>query len=828
MSRRKGFGLLALLIVLLGGAAYAQESEDRTLSPFFFVKTDDPTLDQLPLKSVAATVRIAGVIADVTIEQVYANAGGKPLEALYVFPASTRAAVYSMRMTVGDRTITAEIRQRDQARQEYEEAREHGQTASLLEQQRPNVFQMNIANILPRDTIKVEMKYTELLVSEEGVYEFVYPTVVGPRYSNVPFSEAKPWDLFVATPYTHQGEAPLYAFGIEVDVNAGVPVQGLECTSHAVVVEQMAPEHARVRLAPSETDGGNRDFILRYRLAGAQVAAGLLLYEGEAENFFLFMGQPPARVSEADIPPREYVFIMDVSGSMHGFPISVSKALLKDLVGGLRTTDWFNVLLFSGGSYVLSPTSVRATQANIDWAIQTIDNQTGGGGTELIRALERALALPRPDERVARTFVIATDGYVSFDTEALDVIREHLSEASMFAFGIGTAVNRFLIEGMARAGMGEPFIVTKEAEAEAASARFRQYVHAPVLTQIKLDNTGFDVYDTEPASVPDIFAERPVVIFGKWRGTPQGTLTLSGKAAHGDYAARIDVATVRPSEANAALRYLWARHQIATIGDYAGSRPGPDLVGKITQLGLTYHLLTAYTSFVAVDKVIRRDGTELVQVEQPLPLPQGVEDSALPGGASGGLLTLGAMSATGGKSYNSTSTDAATLTGPGSRANLFGKTFRLVDGVWVDGDYRLGMLVYEYAKGSGLPQDLARFAELKQDMVVVVAGRAYRLRGSESDDAPALIQNAPNPFNAGTTIGFILKGQAWPMPVELAIYDVAGRRVRTYRLSISTPGLYTIGWDGRDDRGRSLSSGTYLYRVSTPKHIRTGRMIMVR
>ena len=205
--------LFVMFVVLFGSfVAAQQESDDRTLSPYFFIKTDDPGFDQLPLKSTSAVVDIAGVIADVTVTQIYKNEGSRPIEAVYVFPASTRAAIYGMKMTVGERTIIAKIKQKEQARQEYEQAKQQGKSASLLEQHRPNVFQMNVANILPEDVIRVELKYTELLVPAERIYEFIYPTVVGPRYSNQSAATAPASESWVQNPYLHQGEAPTYTF----------------------------------------------------------------------------------------------------------------------------------------------------------------------------------------------------------------------------------------------------------------------------------------------------------------------------------------------------------------------------------------------------------------------------------------------------------------------------------------------------------------------------------------------------------------------------------------------------------------------------------------
>ncbi len=619
------------MLISPGAEGSPTEQNDRTLSPYFFVKSDDGTVDQLPLKSTSAQVNVAGVIADVQVTQVYQNEGKRPLEAIYVFPASTRAAVYGMRMTVGSRTIVAEIREREKARQDYEEARQSGKSASLLEQQRPNVFQMNVANILPGDVIRVELKYTELLVPTEGIYEFVYPTVVGPRYSNQRASETPPAEHWVANPYLPEGESPPYRFDIEVHLAAGLPLQEVTCPSHRVHTRYENRSRATVSIDPGEKNGGNRDFILRYRLAGGQVQSGLLLFEGAKENFFLLMVQPPNRVPAGQIPPREYIFIVDVSGSMHGFPLDISKTLLRDLIGNLRPVDKFNVLLFSGGNSVMSEQSVPATPENIHHAINVIDHQKGGGGTELLPALKRALSLPHA-EGCSRTIVIATDGYVSVEKEAFDLIRKHLGEANMFTFGIGSSVNRFLIEGMARAGMGEPFVVSKPGEARGYAERFRKMIETPVLTDIRVDYGAFEVYDVEPPSVPDVFAERPVVVFGTWRGRRAGTIRVQGKTGNSYSTHKMEVQRERSCDTNAVLRYLWARHRIATLSDYNQLQQDNDRIKEITQLGLTYTLLTAHTSFVAIDTEVRLVNGQPVTIKQPLPLPEGVSNRAVGGG----------------------------------------------------------------------------------------------------------------------------------------------------------------------------------------------------
>ncbi|HOY30929.1 MAG TPA: TonB family protein [Bacteroidales bacterium] len=612
------------------------DDEDKTLSPYFFIKSENSETEQLPLKGTSADVNIAGVIADVSVKQIYVNTGKSVIEAIYIFPASTRAAVYSMKMKVGDRLITAKIQEKEKARQDYQQAINEGRSASLLEQQRPNVFQMNVGNILPGDTISIEMCYTELLIPEQGVYEFVYPTVVGPRYSNKSDELASANDKWVSNPYSHSGEKPVYTFNIGINLAAGMPIKDVRCPSHEMTINYENPASASLRLKNTEMFEGNRDVIIQYRLADQKIESGLLLYKGESpsENFFLAMVQPPPKPTVDQVPPREYIFIMDVSGSMNGYPIETSKKVLKNLIKNIRTTDKFNVLLFAGCANMFMPQSVYATDENLNKALQMIDQQQGSGGTELLTALKKALSVEK-QSGFSRTFVIATDGYVDVEKESFELIQNNLNKANFFAFGIGSSVNRFLIEGIAHAGMGESFIVTKQEEADEKAERFRNYIQSPVLTDIKVSYEGFEVYDIEPSNVPDVLAERPVIIFGKWKGNPDGTIKISGKSGKDNFVCTLDVSKSDASKANVALKYLWARQKIRMLDDFNNAAGDSKLTEQITGLGLKYNLLTNYTSFVAIDSVVRNNGGKQVSIKQPLPLPENVSDYAVGGGYGG-------------------------------------------------------------------------------------------------------------------------------------------------------------------------------------------------
>jgi Ca-activated chloride channel family protein len=624
--------LLICFVSLVGWQSRARAADpappDKTLAPFFVIEHGDPGLDQLPLASTKVDVAVTGVVADVTVTQVYENRGKRPLDTRYVFPASTRAAVHGLRMAIRDQVIEAKIQERDQAKRTFEKAKTAGKTATLLEEQRANVFSMRLANVMPGDRIEVTLVYNELLVPTEGSYEFVFPTVVGPRYSNQSAAGAPATSEFVASPYLPAGSAVPSTFELTGTLASGIPLAEIKCDTHRLTTHADNPNLTHFALDAAEARGKNRDFILRYRLAGSAIQSGLTLFDAGSEKFFLLQVEPPAHVTDAELPPRDFVFIVDVSGSMIGYPLDTAKDLLQKLVGSLRPSDTFNVMLFSGGSKVLAPHSLPATKANIEGALALLSGQSGGGATELLPAMQRALELESSAGR-SRSFVLVTDGYIDADKQAMDLVRSHLGDANVFAFGIGSSVNRYLIEGIARAGFGEPFVVTTPAEGLEASRRFAQYVRAPVLTDVRVAYDGFDAYDVEPQSVPDVLAARPVIVFGKYRGERRGTITLTGVGGQAPYSQRFEVARAVPAPENRALPYLWARARIASLSDFGFGELEPAAKTEVTALGLRYSLLTPFTSFVAVSHTVRNFGAPAQSVEQPSPLPAGVSNSAV-------------------------------------------------------------------------------------------------------------------------------------------------------------------------------------------------------
>lgn len=620
--------ILSFMIFIAPKLKVYANKNNTTLSPYFLIQDGDTSIDNMPLKSTDVKANINGVIADTYVTQVYENNGAKPINATYVFPASTKVSVHGMTMQIGDKIIKAQIKEKEEAKQEFEQAKTEGKSASLLEEDRPNVFTMSIANVMPNDTIIIELHYSELIVPTDGKYQFVFPTVVGPRYNNSD-DEA---NQFVSTPYLKNKTDQKY--NITVNLSTPIPIKDLNSNSHKIDVVWESETSANIKLADTNEFAGNRDYTLDFKLSGDAIQSGLMLNSTDTENFFLLTVQPPNRVIEKEVLPREYIFVIDVSGSMMGFPLETSKQLIKNLIGQLKKTDTFNIILFSGLSAKMSDTSLPATDENIKKAMDLLDIQEGGGGTELLPALETALEIPKEDK--SRSVVVITDGYISVEKEVFELIKQNISNTNFFSFGIGEGVNHYLIEGIAKVGLGESFIVSDILRSTEIAESFRTYIQSPLLTDVKIKYNGFDAYEVQPEQIPTLFAQRPLIIFGKYRGDATGTIEITGKTGDKDYKEIIDLSSVAPMQENSALPFLWARSKVENISDYGFNDEISDNIKKdVTSIGLKYSMLTPYTSFIAVTEDIRNIDKKSTDVKQPLPLPNNVSEFAVGGYTNG-------------------------------------------------------------------------------------------------------------------------------------------------------------------------------------------------
>ncbi len=616
--------LLVLLLTLDFAAAATGEANTSPLSPYFFIEGDDSGVERLPLKKTHTDVKLNGYMAHVVVTQIYRNQGTAPINATYIFPGSTRAAVNGMTMTIGERRIVAKIKEKQEAKKTFEKAKKAGKSASLLSQKRPNVFSMQVANIMPGDEIKVELTYNEILSAEDGVYEFVYPAVVGPRYSGDASSSSEE-TKWIQNPYFSEGASDPTGFELEISMHSPLPINSMTSPSHKIDARWDGKKSVAISL-PDAGNAGNRDFILRYRLQDEKILTGLTRFESNGENYFLLVSEPPSRVLPEQIPGRDYFFVIDISGSMHGFPLDTAKQLMENLLKNLKPSDHFNILFFAGGSAMLSHQPLPATSENISRAKAMLMKQRGGGGTELYPALQKVLSM-RSEDDVSRNIVLITDGYISAEDRVFKLIDRNLHRNNLFAFGIGSSVNRYLIEGIAKVGHAEPFVVTDQNEAAQQARRFNDYISAPALTNIRLEADGVELYDMEPARIPDMLAQRPIMVLGKYRNASESSsLTIKGVGGKGERQWKFDLHEATTGDTN--LPQLWARKRLERI--YVLPDEDKDVQReKIINLGLQYSLLTKHTSFVAVDETVRNQSKQAKNVKQPLPLPEGVSNLAV-------------------------------------------------------------------------------------------------------------------------------------------------------------------------------------------------------
>lgn len=614
-----------------------------------------------PLKHTDVKAQISGFLSRVTVTQEFENPFKEKIEAVYTFPLPQNAAVDDMTMMVGDRTVRGKILRREEAQAVYEAAKNNGQTASLLEQERPNIFTQSVANILPGEQIKITISYVETLKYEDGSYELVFPMVVGPRYvpGNAtgaqstgfsPDTDRVPDASRITPQPPREGMRAGHDISIEVMLDAGVPIDALNSRTHEVIIERPDNRRAHVALKDQATIP-NKDFILRYDVAGQKISDALLTHSTGHSGFFTLILQPPERVTAEDVTPKELVFVLDTSGSMSGFPIEKAKETMKLALDNLYPYDTFNLITFSGDEHILFPEPVPATKENLAKAQAFLETRQGGGGTEMMKAIKASMD-PSDKQDHVRIVCFMTDGYVGNDMEIIGEVQKH-PNARVFSFGIGNSVNRFLLDGMAKYGRGEVEYVGLNDDGSAAAKRFHERIRNPLLTDISVDWNGMGVSDVYPKTIPDLFGAKPVILSGKYSGNGKGVIRLKGKMSGRDFVREIPVDFSSP-EQHDVLATLWARNRVDDLmsQDFNGAQRGTmkdDVKQAITQLGLDYRLMTQFTSFVAVEEMIVTEGGQPRRVDVPVELPEGVNREAIFGGEGDGrsfnrLQTLSSLS----------------------------------------------------------------------------------------------------------------------------------------------------------------------------------------
>ena len=584
----------------------------------------------VPLKHTDVKGRVTGYIAAVDVTQKFHNPFNEKIEAEYVFPLPQNAAVNEFLMTIGDRRIRGIIREREEAETIYREARARGHVASLLTQQRPNVFTQKVANIEPGKTIDISITYFNTLDYRDGWYEFVFPMVVGPRFNPpgqtdgvgaVARGKRGSSGQKTEVQYLAPDERSGHDIALSVEIDAGVAIEDVVCVNH--VVRKTTADDTKMTVEIAALDSiPNKDFVLRYKVAGARIKTALFTHQDERGGFFTLMLFPPEDLKSLKRAPMEMVFVLDCSGSMSGRPIEQAKNAIRRALRSLQPGDTFQIIRFSNNASQLGPAPIEATPENVENGLAYVDSLNGGGGTMMIEGIKAALDFPHDQERL-RVVAFLTDGYIGNESEILGEVNKRLGASRIFSFGVGNSVNRYLLQRMAGLGRGTAAFVSLQEDAGKVMDRYFERTSHPAMCDIEIDWGNLIAADIFPAAVPDLFAGAPVIVTGRFTGEVDSPVKLSGKIAGKTRTFTLPVNSADPAR-HKGLAYVWARTKIAGLMDRA-THEGPDkLVPEIKQLALNYGLMSQYTSFIAVDSMTRTHGDHGATVAVPVPVAQGV------------------------------------------------------------------------------------------------------------------------------------------------------------------------------------------------------------
>lgn len=597
------------------------------------------------------TFDVAGLVVRAQVRQTFRNDGTDWAEGIYVFPLPENAAVNALKMHIGERVIVGEIKPRATARRIYQDARATGRHASLVEQERPNIFTTSVANIPPGESISVEISYLQTLRYDQGEFALRFPLTITPRFiPGTPFAAeehplrvegttgwAAPTDEVpdaprvtppVLIPDADESRTHFPVATLTVRLDPGFPLADLRSDSHAIAVRERDGLHL-VTLAngPARME---RDFVLRWRPElGHQPQAALFTEHRDDGEYVLVMVMPPQVPDDAIRLPREVIFILDTSGSMGGPSIVQAKAALGDALQRLQPQDRFNVIEFNNSARRLYSTPMPATPARIAQALRRVDALNADGGTVMAPAIEMALRGRAPRGHL-RQVIFITDGAVGNEAALFQLIRERLDQSRLFTVGIGPAPNSYFMREAARMGRGTFTDIGSSAEVGERMGRLFAKLEHPLLSGILLTWPTGAATDSWPDSQPDLYAGEPVLVAARVDSLA-GELQVDGMTGRAPW--RRTLALARPVQ-SPGIAALWAREKISHLTHRAAREESEDALREaVTAIALKHHLVTRYTSLVAVDATpVRATGESLVAEALPSPLPMGstLHRSALP------------------------------------------------------------------------------------------------------------------------------------------------------------------------------------------------------
>jgi Ca-activated chloride channel family protein len=595
----------------------------------FYDDEDDDSGWLAPQLSNEVQIHVTGLIARASVAQSFENLSDEVVHATYVFPLPETAAVDGLTLTVGKRRIVGEIREREAAARSFEQAKRQGKKASLIEQERPNLFTTQVANIGPHETVKVELSYQQDVHYDSGTFSLEFPSTLTPRY--VPAqTESRAGNI--RPPVDLDGAGP--TLELEVTLDAGVPLQRISSPSHRLALTQAATR-APVRVALEDGEVlADRDFKLEWAPAPSNAPSSALFEETfGGERYALLMLLPPdPKLDPRGRIPRETSFIIDTSGSMSGTSIEQARAALESGLGELLPEDRFNVVEFNSTATRLFDETVPATRENVQRALAWVRRLQADGGTEMLPALDLALAAP-PQGGYLSQVVFVTDGSVGNETEVFRFLQGHLERRRLFTVGIGSAPNQYFMRSAARFGRGTFTSIASSAEVGSRMNELWDKLSTPLMSQLSLTFPGDSQAEAWPERVPDLYRGEPLVLVAKL-GAAASSVRVEGRRAGEAFTAELPLTAAAsagsaplsgaaPVRSERGIHRLWARRKIEDLMDRVTlGQSEEELRPQVTALALRHHLLSKYTSLVAVDKVRSVEGPGS-DVAVPNALPAG-------------------------------------------------------------------------------------------------------------------------------------------------------------------------------------------------------------
>lgn len=626
------FGLVAL--------AHGQDFQKTPTAGEFLIRPGGESDYETALQ-VDTRVRfnVTGVIARAVVTQRFRNPLDAWVEGVYVFPLPEGAAVDHLTMRVGDRVIEGQIREKAQARREFEAAARGGKRASLVEQQRPNLFTTNVANLGPQEELEVEIEYQDSLELEQGVVRLRFPLAITPRYA----PRLGGPDAGVTQPLFRLAEETTGRVSVDFNLDAGFDVASVSSTTHTIEVEQASPRRFAAHLRDSEVPT-DRDFILEWRaLPGVAPQTSVSREAGPDGEYALVSLFPPTGVEASTTRlPRDVTFVIDTSGSMEGVSMTQAKKALALAIERLHAGDRFNVIQFNSVTSKLFETTVPVTDASRAAALGYAQGLSATGGTEMLAAIDTALATPaaRPaDEGAVRQVIFLTDGAVSNEEDLFAAIRARLGRSRLFTVGIGSAPNTHFMSKAAAFGRGTFTYISDVSEVEAKMTDLFAKVESPALSDIEVSfDVRADAVEMWPARIPDLYLGEPLMVTARFKETPTA-IRVRGRRGGQPFE------ITAPSESAAegkGIGVLWARRKIQALLDGAIEGQNPESVREsVIELGLAHHLVTPHTSLVAVDVTTARPPDEpALRQAVATPLPAGQTFGTLPQSATPASLYL--------------------------------------------------------------------------------------------------------------------------------------------------------------------------------------------